>query len=91
MKVNIVNFNGNFKMRQNKDNSGVISCKKGNIKLNEVGFDQVCALNDSVVINDAVNKMLANYEADFDVLEADLKTTLRKLHGYGIEHKYITL
>ncbi|ELA7337566.1 PqqD family protein [Vibrio vulnificus] len=91
MKVNIVNFNGNFKMRQNKDNSGVISCKRGIIKLNEVGFDQVCALNDSIVIDDAINKMHAIYEADFDVLEADLKQTLSKLQGYGIKHKHIQL
>ncbi|ENM5740514.1 PqqD family protein [Vibrio mimicus] len=91
MKVNIVNFNGNFKMRQNKDNSGVISCKKGIIKLNEVGFDQVCALNDSIVLGDAINKMHSIYEADLNVLEADLRLTLNKLREYGIEHKHISL
>ncbi|MEF1338627.1 hypothetical protein REH81_17860 [Vibrio rotiferianus] len=78
-------------MRQNKDKSGVISCKRGIIKLNEVGFDQVCALNDSIVIDDAINKMHAIYEADTDVLETDLKLTLSKLHGYGIKHKHIQL
>lgn len=91
MKVKIVNFNANIRMRQNKDNSGVISCTKGIVKLNEVGFDQVCALNDSIILDDAINKMHVIYEADFDVLKADLKLTLSKLHEYGIEHKHILL
>mgnify|MGYP001317677118 CR=1 FL=1 len=91
MKIELIHFENTFKLRKNKDDTGIISCKKGLMKLDEVALDQVIALNSSESIESATTQMLSVYNGDADVIKNDLIETLRKLKSYTIVHNKIII
>lgn len=89
MKIELVNFVDNFRIRKNENGTGVISCMAGVVTLNETGFDQFIALNNNATFEGAVDDLFAMYQADREVLANDLKETIKKINDYEIEHKSI--